>query len=95
MRGTPSPVFLFVLEFGFEGFGFGGSGFFVTVTPQEADNVLPSVVIAVIVAVPGFTALTVPLETVATAVLLDFQFNFLLAASVGRIEYFTDPDCPS
>ena len=40
-------------------------------------------VVTVIVAVPGATAVTTPFLTLATAVLSDFHFTFLLVASSG------------
>ncbi len=55
-----------------------------TVTLHEALRLLPSVVVAVIVAVPAETAVTLPLLfTVATDVLLDFHETVLLVASLG------------
>ena len=43
----------------------------------------PSSVVTVMVASPAFTPVTLPLATVATASLLDFQVTFLLEASLG------------
>ena len=43
----------------------------------------PSSVVTVMVASPAFTPMTLPLATVATASLLDFQVTFLLEASLG------------
>ena len=43
----------------------------------------PSSVVTVMEASPAFTAVTLPLATVATASLLDFQVTFLLEASLG------------
>ena len=59
----------------------------LTVTTQEADRLLPSVVVARIVAVPGATDETNPLlSTVATAELLLVQFKVLSVASLGVID---------
>ena len=56
----------------------------LTVTLQLALLPLPSFAVALIVAVPGPTAVTFPLEsTVATAVLEDFQVTVLLLALLG------------
>ena len=44
---------------------------------------LPSSVVTVIVADPALTAVTLPLDTVATEVLLLFQLTFLLVALLG------------
>ena len=55
-----------------------------TVTTHDALRLLPSVVVAVIVAEPEAFAVTRPLLlTVATEVLLDFQVTFLLEALLG------------
>ena len=55
-----------------------------TVTLQVALFPLPSLAVAVIVAVPGPTAVTLPFEsTVATDVLEDFHVNVLLVALSG------------
>ncbi len=55
-----------------------------TITVHEALRLLPSVVVAVIVAVPAETAVTTPLLfTVATDVLLDFHVTVLLVALLG------------
>ena len=55
-----------------------------TVTAHDALKLLPSVVVAVIVAVPLALAVTSPLLlTVATFVLLDFQVTDLLVALLG------------
>ncbi len=57
---------------------------FCTVTLHDALRLLPSVVVAVIVAVPAENAVTLPLLfTVATDVLLDFHETVLLVASLG------------
>ena len=61
-----------------------GYTFALTVTEQVA-VLLPSSVVTVIVAVPAFNAVTLPLETVATEVLLLFQLTFLLVALLGLI----------
>ena len=53
-----------------------------TVTLQLA--VLPLLLLAVMVAVPKPTALTTPLETVATEVLLELQVRVLLVALLGE-----------
>ena len=53
-----------------------------TVTEQLA--VLPLLLLAVMVAVPKPTALTTPLETVATEVLLELQVRVLLVALLGE-----------
>ena len=53
-----------------------------TVTEQLA--VLPLLLFAVMVAVPKPTALTTPLETVATEVLLELQVRVLLVALLGE-----------
>ena len=58
-------------------------GFSVTVSSQVAVW-LPSSVVTVMVAFPAATALTTPLETVATLLLLVDQVMFLLVASLGR-----------
>ena len=56
----------------------------VTVTLQVADLPEPSVAVAVIVAAPALTAVTVPSgATVATEVSEDAQFKALLAAFPG------------
>ncbi len=58
----------------------------VTVTVPETLRLLPSVVVAVIVAVPAEIAFTLPLLfTVATEVLLDFHATVLLFAYSGVI----------
>jgi len=55
-----------------------------TVKEQLALRLVPSVVVAVMVAEPGDLAVTSPmLLTVATEVLLDFQDTVLLVALVG------------
>jgi hypothetical protein len=54
----------------------------ITLTSQEA-VLPPSVVVTVIVAVPGPTAVTVPLLTVATLLLLDDQLTALFVALLG------------
>ena len=57
----------------------------VTVTSQDALRFVPSVVVAVMVAVPGAFAVTSPFwSTVATLVLLDDQLTVRLSASVGK-----------
>jgi len=68
----------------------------VTVTIQLADRLLPSVVVAVIVAVSTATAVTIPFSsTVATEVLLLDQVTALLAASVGMIVAVSWEDVPA
>lgn len=58
--------------------------FCLTSIEQDALRLVPSVVVAVIVAVPGDLAVTMPsLLTVATDVLLDRQVTVLLVALVG------------
>ena len=60
------------------------SDFALTVTLQVAFS--PFAVLAVIVAVPAFTAVTLPfLSTVATLLLLEYQVTFL-AADSGDVE---------
>ena len=55
-----------------------------TVTVNVADFLLPSVAVAVMVAVPGAIPEIIPLElTVATFELLDDQVRFLLVALAG------------
>ena len=54
----------------------------VTVTWQVA-VLLPSAVVTVMVAVPAFTAVTLPLSTVATEVSEDFHVTALLVAFAG------------
>ena len=55
-----------------------------TVTVQEALKLVPSLVVAVIVAVPAEIPVTTPLLfTVATAVLLERHVTVLLVALVG------------
>jgi hypothetical protein len=56
----------------------------LTVTLHVA-VLLPSSVVTVMVALPAETALTTPLDTVATDVLLDFHVTFLLVASDGEM----------
>ena len=57
----------------------------MTVSAQEPDLLLPSVEVATIVAEPAVMPVTSPLLfTVATAVLLEFQFSTLLAALAGK-----------
>ena len=90
--GIPSPP---PVLFCWGGCGLGGSGFFVTVTPTETLNPLPSVVDAVTWADPGLIARIVPPLTVATRVLEDFQESFLFFASVGRILAVIEVDWPS
>ena len=56
----------------------------VTVTVQVADTLEPSAAVAVIVAVPALTAVTVPsAATMATEVSEDAHFKSLLAAFSG------------
>ena len=56
----------------------------VTVTSQEALTTLPSAAVAMIVALPALTAVTVPSSsTVAISVSLLFQVTDLLVASAG------------
>ncbi len=58
----------------------------ITATEQEAYKFVPSVVVAMIVAVPSPTAVTSPsLSTIATLVLLEYQFTVLLLALLGEI----------
>ena len=58
--------------------------FFVTVTAQVAERLVPSVVVTVMVAEPGAMAFTSPLpSTVATAVLLLFHVRACEAALSG------------
>ncbi len=60
-----------------------------TVTTQTA-VLAPSFVVTVIVAVPGPTAVTTPVEdTLATAVLLDFQLTDLSVALLGATVAFS------
>ena len=77
--------------------GFGGSGFFVTVTLHVCINPLPSVVEAVIVVVPGLTPVILPSdETDAIEELADDQEIVLFFASLGLIETETEvlePSC--
>ena len=61
-----------------------GSATLSDVTVTVAVAVLPLEDFAVIVAVPAFTPLTVPLETVATLVLLDVHVTALLVAFDGE-----------
>ena len=75
--------------------GFGGSGFFVTVTPIVLEIPPPSVVATVIVQEPGLIALIVPLEAVAIEVLLEVHDKVLLAASFGRTDVLMPIDFPS
>ena len=60
-----------------------------------ADTLLPSVDVAVIIALPTLRALTLPfLSTVATFVLLDFQVKLLLVAFIGKAVAFKVVDLP-
>ena len=61
-----------------------------TVTVQEAESLLPSFVVAVIVVVPFATAFTLPFaSTVTIFVLLLFQLTLLSVASPGRTTFFS------
>ena len=55
----------------------------VTVTSHVAVW-LPSSVVIVMVALPADSAATVPLSTIATAVLFELHLTFLFVASVGK-----------
>ena len=56
----------------------------VTVTSQEALRFVPSVVVAVMTAVPRALAVTMPFwSTVATVVLFDFHVRVLFITSLG------------
>ena len=68
--------------------------FAITVTLQVA-VLPPSSVVTVIVAVPAFTAVTLPFDTVATDVLLLFQETFLLVALLGLIVAVNERLSPS
>lgn len=58
----------------------------VTFTIHDALKLLPSVVVAVIVACPAFTPVSLPVEsTVTTEESLEIQVTFLLAALSGVI----------
>jgi ethanolamine utilization microcompartment shell protein EutS len=63
-----------------------------TFTVQVADKLLPSVVVAFIIAVPADTAVTKPVaeSTVATLGLLLVQFKVWLSALIGFIEAYID-----
>ena len=56
---------------------------------------LPSSVVTVIVADPAFRAVTLPLDTVATEVLLLFQLTFLFVALLGLTVAVRERDSPS
>ena len=72
---------------------------FVTVTVQEAEMYVPSAEVAVIFAVPAFTALTSAVrfpdeETVATDVSEEAQDTFFVVAPVGvtvAVKVFVSP----
>ena len=61
-----------------------GYTFALTVTSHIA-VLPPSSVVTIIIAEPALTAVTLPLDTVATEVLLLFQLTFLLVALLGLI----------
>ena len=65
--------------------GFAGvTAFFLTVTLKVAFFLPASFAVAVIVTVPSFFVVTLPLDdTVATLVLLDFHVTAFVAASFG------------
>ena len=65
--------------------GFAGvTAFFLTVTLKVAFFLPASFAVAVIVTVPSFFVVTLPLDdTVATLVLLDFHVTAFVAASYG------------
>ena len=65
-----------------------------TVTVQVALFPDPSSAVAVMVAVPAFTPLTLPLETVAMEVFEDFHVTALFVALVGAIVAVKVPDAP-
>ena len=65
-----------------------------TVTLQDA-VLLPSTVVAVIVAVPAFSAVILPFSTVATAVLSDFHVTLLLVAFAGNTVTVREADSPT
>ena len=68
----------------------------LTVTAQDADFPLPSLAVAVIVAVPLDTAVTLPLwSTVATDVLSEDQVTDLSLALLGEIVAVNVTVCPS
>ena len=68
----------------------------ITVTEQEPDMPLPSLAVALIVAVPLDTAVTLPLwSTVATDVLSEDQVTDLSLASLGEIVAVNVTVCPS
>ena len=71
-----------------------GYTFALTVTSHVA-VLPPSSVVTVIVAEPAFRAVTLPLDTVATEVLLLFQLTFLLVALLGLIVAVRVRDSPS
>ena len=67
-----------------EGTGVNFSVFFLTVTLKVAFFLPASFAVAVIVTVPSFFVVTLPLDdTVATLVLLDFHVTAFVAASFG------------
>ena len=67
-----------------EATGVNVSGFFLTVTLKVAFFLPASFAVAVIVTVPSFFVVTLPLDdTVATLVLLDFHVTAFVAASFG------------
>jgi len=66
----------------------------VTVTVQVAVKP-PSTVVTVITATPAEMAVTAPLVTLATLLLLEVQSTVLLAALVGRTVAVKTFDCPT
>ena len=67
-----------------------------TVTTHEALRLLPSLVVAVMVAVPRFKAVTFPIEsTLATVASLDDQVTDLSVAFSGKIVGESINDSPT
>ena len=67
----------------------------LTVTTQFAEKPDPSAAVAVMIAVPGPTAVTVPFTTIATLELLVDQITFLLSAVTGPTSAVRIPDPPT
>ena len=71
-------------------------GAFVTVTEQEAERLVPTVVVALMVVVPAALAVTVPKpSTVATLVLVDVHVTVPLVTLLGEIVAVSVEDSPT